>query len=293
MYVVLAFFSVVLIFTGIWEIATHSTRKRAALLSGAAQKRMQTNVELSEAGIRGIWQSLASLAAPRGAAYDRIAKQLDLAGIHQTPEVWTAKRLRLPLVTAVAAALLAPLSLALTATLAFVTVILWFWPLTTLNNTLKRRKRKIGEQMSDFADFMALLCDTGASLLGALQRSSRAIGGPLGEEMQRVARRATQDGLTPALREFQDRIATPQADAIAITLIEANKYGSAMDISRSLRNYSIAQDEQRRYQAEQEAQRKTILALFPVFVFDVLPMMGLMLLPTVASMMSNGGLLGL
>ncbi|MDT3767314.1 type II secretion system F family protein [Gleimia hominis] len=237
------------------------------VLGGQASSR---RVPFAFIRVSGLW-------AVFGSPASSVQERLELTGEEMTVQQFRVRQL----IAAVLAAAVATSLLVIIAAMRPVSVIQWLILVSIsfvvgaalydkwLTWRVSAVARKVGHQVADSADLLALAISAGESIPGALSRVSRACG----RELRLQLERALEDieggmSVTRALGSLSSRTNSPQLSRLLDTLVMAAERGAPLALvlreqARDLR------DESRRALMESGG-RKEIAMLVPV-VFLILP----------------------
>lgn len=213
---------------------------------------------------------------------DRFTRKLQLAG---HPEGWDAARLaalrffgRLIAPALVALLLLAAGSSVLqTLVLAgLVALMFQLGPDVLLDRRIAARQDAIRTSIADAMDLLVISVEAGLGFDVALERVSRQVTGPLGEELHRTVQEISLGrARSAALRGLADRTGVVHIRALVAAIIQAEQFG--LTISDVLRQQAGELRERRRQEAEEHAQKIPIKVLVPL-IFCILPALFIVLL---------------
>ena len=178
-------------------------------------------------------------------------------------------------------------SLGLISTLLF-TLYGWAYPRMLIHRKWRIRRKLIGDDLLPFVDLLALMMETGASLYNGLEKTAKAVGGPLGKEIEGMLKQGQRQGFTEALHKMGQRVNHPMLDGFITIVSQANRYGSGMDVVHSLRQFSFSLRTHKRHEIDKEIQKMGIKILFPIFFFILMPMMAILFAPVLASFGQSG-----
>ncbi|GGK34934.1 hypothetical protein GCM10010965_29850 [Caldalkalibacillus thermarum] len=164
----------------------------------------------------------------------------------------------------------------------------FMYPKMIIHRKWRTRRRQIGEDLLPFTDVLALMLETGSSLYGGMEKAAKAVGGPLGEDMEAMLKQGQREGFTEALHKMGTRINHPMLDGLITIISQANRYGAGMDVVHALRQFSFALRTHRRHEIDREIQKMGIKILFPIFFFILVPMMAILFAPVLASFGQSG-----
>jgi tight adherence protein C len=158
----------------------------------------------------------------------------------------------------------------------------WFW----LRMRVNRRQSMISDALPDAMDLLTVSVEAGLGLEGALARVADKIGGPLGQELQRMlADMSLGTRRRDALRRLAARTNAPGLDTLVGALIQADQMG--MSLGNVLRAQSDQLRTKRRQLAEERAMKAPLKMLFPMVLF-ILPTVFIVVLAPALMKMFEG-----
>jgi tight adherence protein C len=206
---------------------------------------------------------------------ERLQQELLYAG---SPRGWDAERiLVIKLVLGVTLALIGLASaatgqlqplvrIALPVTGAFVG---WFAPEWILRSRSRVRQDQIARELPDALDLLSITVEAGLGFDSAIQRVSKEMGGPLGQEMFRaVQEMRLGKSRADALRGLGERTNVPALNEFVLAMVQADVFGIA--ITQVLKVQADEIRLKRRQAVEEKAMRVPVKMIFPLVMF-ILP----------------------
>lgn len=171
--------------------------------------------------------------------------------------------------------------------LVFLTFICLLGPEGVLNRQMEERRQAIRVRLPDMIDMLTISVEAGLGFDQALERTVRALPGPLSDEFARMLGELRAGaGRADALRNVDARTDVPELRSFVLALIQADTFG--VSIARILRAQSEEMRIKRRQQAQEEAQKAPVKLLFPM-VLCVFPGIFVVLLgPSALNYLTNG-----
>jgi len=142
---------------------------------------------------------------------------------------------------------------------------LFFLPDLLIYNVALRRQQKLRGSFADALDMLTVCVEAGQGFDAALTQVARTVTGPIGAEFARVLSEI-QLGMTrsEAFAAMAERNAAPEVRNFISALVQADRLG--VPIAGVLREQTREMRLIRKQRAEEEAQKVTIKAIFPVLV---------------------------
>jgi tight adherence protein C len=226
------------------------------------------------------------------AVVDRLDAELTYAG---SPAGWDGQRLlAVKWVSAVGIALLAFVLLpsadfGLVRTI-FAAPILgfagYFLPEWLLRSRSGKRQHAIQRALPDALDLMSITVQAGLGFDAALERVSREMGGPLGEELYRVVQEMRLGkGRGEALRDLADRTTVEELKSFVMAMVQAEIFG--ISIAQVLHVQAEELRLKRRMRAEEQAQKLPVKIIFPLILCIFPAMMVVLVGPAGISIYQN------
>ncbi|MFD1363100.1 type II secretion system F family protein [Lentibacillus salinarum] len=289
---ILAGLSVLLLFGGIYQVATFRRRKldNVILHEESFRKRFNAQTEQTSRLFKQLAEKMEGFAplVLSTSRRQKLENKLDQAGSKQTPEEIAGEQL-----TGLSIGVLFGSVGFLAGGLGILTLFFfgfagWMRPQVALNKKWQERRKDIDDQLLSFVDVFSLMLETGASIYSGMEKAALAVSGPLGEEMNVMLRQSKTRGMTDALHQMSLRVDQPDLNGLVTILHQANKYGAGMDVVYSLRQFSFAVRTNKRNQIDQTVQKMSTKILFPMFFFILMPMMAILFAPVMMSFGQSG-----
>lgn len=171
--------------------------------------------------------------------------------------------------------------------LVFLVVICLLGPEAALNRQMEERRQAIRVRLPDLIDMLTISVEAGLGFDQALERTVRALPGPLSDEFARMLGELRAGaGRADALRSLDARTDVPELRSFVLALIQADTFG--VSIARILRAQSEEMRIKRRQLAQEEAQKAPVKLLFPM-VLCVFPGIFVVLLgPSALNYLTTG-----
>jgi len=137
-----------------------------------------------------------------------------------------------------------------------IVVLLPFLPLIFLTIKIKKRQKELRSQFPEMLDSIVRSLHSGYSIDGAIGAISEDMRGPLAEEMKEVNKQLSLGiSMRDILRDFQDRVALPEAQFFVITLIIQRETGGQLaailsELSKLMRRRDMFQGKLKTLTAE-------------------------------------------
>lgn len=221
-------------------------------------------------GLRRVGQA-ARRFTPAGIV-ERQHEQLMYAG---SPAGWDAERLVAAKIVAAVLLTVAALAYALSTygpsvrTLAITLVgglLGWYGPEWVVRSRADARQKDIQQKLPDSLDLLSITVEAGLAFDAALMRVSKEMGGPLGEEMNRVVQEMQLGkGRGEALRGLSERSNVPELREFVLAMIQAEVFG--VSIANVLQVQASELRIKRRQRAEERAQMLPVKMIFPLILF--------------------------
>lgn len=202
---------------------------------------------------------------------ERLADDLRYAG---SPPGWDAERvlafkLLLPAAGAAGVIVLGRVLgadvIQILAGLLLVAFVGYYAPEWILRSQAARRQRIIQRALPDALDLLTITVEAGLGFDAALDRVSREMGGPLGEELHRVVQEIQLgQSRVDALRDLADRNDVPELKSFVVAMIQADILG--VSISSVLNVQAREMRIRRRQRAEEQAQKLPVKLVFPLIL---------------------------
>lgn len=220
-------------------------------------------------GLTGIGRGV--LRFTPAAIVDRLDQEVVYAG---SPRGWDGARLMAAKVTLAAGLAVVSLvalpaagfgvvrTIVLAPFLAFVGYYLPEW---ILRSRSAQRQDEIRRALPDSLDLLSITVEAGLGFEAAVERVSREVGGPLGEELYRVVQEMRLGkGRGEALRDLADRTTVDELKSFVLAMVQAEVFG--ISISRVLHVQAGELRIKRRQDAEERAQKIPVKIVFPLIL---------------------------
>jgi tight adherence protein C len=203
------------------------------------------------------------------AIVDRLDQELVHAG---SPAGWDGQRLlAAKWVTAVGFSVLTLIGLPLlgvsllrtVAAVIFIALIGYYLPEWIVRARAGRRQKEIQLALPDALDLMSITVEAGLSFDAALDRVSREMGGPLGEELYRVVQEMRLGkGRGESLRDLSSRTTVDELKSFVMAMVQAEIFG--ISVAKVLHVQAEELRIKRRQRAEEKAQKLPVKIVFPL-----------------------------
>ncbi len=231
------------------------------------------------------------------AIVERLDQELVYAG---SPAGWDGQRLMAAkwltaVGLAVAAVVLLPLSgFGFAGTVAAILAgafVGYYLPEWIVRSRAGERQKMIQLALPDALDLMSITVEAGLSFDAALDRVSREMGGPLGDELHRVVQEMRLGkGRGEALRDLAGRTTVEELKAFVMAMVQAEIFG--ISIARVLHVQAGELRIKRRQRAEERAQKLPVKIIFPL-ILCIFPALFVVLLGPAAISIYENVILGL
>jgi len=164
-------------------------------------------------------------------------------------------------------------------------VILFSIPRLVLETAAKGRLHRIEEGLPDALDMITMCMAGGMPLQMALGRVSgelKATHPDLAFEMKVVGRQTEAGSLAKALRQFANRIDTPQVQSLAAIIGQTDMQGAS--VAGAFEDFADDVREARRQRADEQGNKTALKMLFPLVFCLAPPVYMLLLAPAVIEM---------
>lgn len=126
-----------------------------------------------------------------------------------------------------------------------------------------RRQKEIQLALPDALDLMSITVEAGLSFDAALDRVSREMGGPLGEELHRVVQEMRLGkGRGESLRDLASRTTVEELKSFVMAMVQAEIFG--ISVAKVLHVQAAELRIKRRQRAEEKAQKLPVKIVFPL-----------------------------
>ncbi|PQV54587.1 type II secretion system F family protein [Paraburkholderia sp. BL21I4N1] len=158
----------------------------------------------------------------------------------------------------------------------------FYLPNVVLARLIRRRQRKLFEDLPDALDLMTVCVEAGLGLDAAMMRVTQEIGVKslaLKDEFEMVLLELRAgSGRDKALRNLSLRTGVEDIDTLAAMLIQAERFGTS--VGDSLRVYTDNLRTKRRLRAEEQAAKIALKLLFPLMFFIFPTLMAVLVGPS-------------
>ncbi|MCR3922755.1 MAG: type II secretion system F family protein [Firmicutes bacterium] len=159
----------------------------------------------------------------------------------------------------------------------------YFVPDLWLAGKVQERQKAIKKQLLNFIDILVICSDAGLNLSEAIKRTCEHQKGLLGVEFARAIKEIEMGkSRRQALEDLARRNGVDELEQLAHALNQAEQYGSPIVLM--LKDQAKHMREMRRNKAQEAAQTSSVKILFPVVVFNFIPLMIILLSPAVVSL---------
>jgi tight adherence protein C len=162
----------------------------------------------------------------------------------------------------------------------------YYLPEWLLRSRSGKRQYQIQRALPDALDLMSITVQAGLGFDAALERVSREMGGPLGEELYRVVQEMRLGkGRGEALRDLAERTTVDELKSFVMAMVQAEIFG--ISIAQVL---SVQAEElrlKRRMRAEEQAQKLPVKIVFPLILCIFPAMMVVLAGPAAISIYEN------
>jgi tight adherence protein C len=161
----------------------------------------------------------------------------------------------------------------------------YYLPEWIVRSRSSTRQEEIRRALPDALDLLSITVQAGLAFDAALERVSREMGGPLGDELFRVVQEMRLGkGRGEALRDLADRTTVDELKAFVMAMVQAEIFGIA--ISQVLQTQAEEQRIKRRQRAEERAMKLPVKLVFPL-ILCIFPAMMVVLLGPAAITISE------
>jgi tight adherence protein C len=173
----------------------------------------------------------------------------------------------------------------LNVTLSILTLILlYFFPKVWLQSRVNSRQNKVRRGLPDALDMLSVCATAGLGFDQSLQRVSEYWDTPIGHEFGRVINEMEM-GLTrrDALRNLSDRLEIREIASFVALILQTEQLG--MSISDTLHAQAEQMRIERRFRAQEQAQKAPIKMLIPMALLIFPALLAVILGPSIPSLM--------
>jgi len=167
----------------------------------------------------------------------------------------------------------------------------YYLPEWIVRSRAGKRQHEIRLALPDALDLMSITVEAGLSFDAALDRVSREMGGPLGDELHRVVQEMRLGkGRGEALRDLSNRTTVEELKAFVMAMVQAEIFG--ISVARVLHVQAGELRIKRRQLAEEQAQKLPVKIIFPL-ILCIFPALFVVLLGPAAISIYENVILGL
>lgn len=153
----------------------------------------------------------------------------------------------------------------------FAAAIGYYIPEWFIRSQSDKRQALIQRHLPDSLDLLSITVAAGLGFDAALQRVSRQVGGPLGQEFHRVVQEMQLGkGRSDALRDLSGRTTISELRSFVLAMVQADIFG--IPVADVLHVQARELRIKRRQRAEEQAQKVPVKILFPL-LFGIFPML--------------------
>lgn len=165
-----------------------------------------------------------------------------------------------------------------------VIIIFYFFPKVALQSRVTSRQNKVRKGLPDALDMLSVCATAGLGFDQALQRVSEYWDSPIGHEFGRVINEMEM-GLTrrDALRNLSDRLGIREITSFVALILQTEQLG--MSISDTLHAQAEQMRIERRFRAQEQAQKAPIKMLIPMAVLIFPALIAVILGPAIPTLM--------
>jgi tight adherence protein C len=162
----------------------------------------------------------------------------------------------------------------------------YYLPEWLLRSRSGKRQHEIQRALPDALDLMSITVQAGLGFDAALERVSREMGGPLGEEFYRVVQEMRLGkGRGEALRDLSERTTVEELKSFVMAMVQAEIFG--ISIAQVLHVQAEELRLKRRMRAEEQAQKLPVKIIFPLILCIFPAMMVVLIGPAAISIYEN------
>jgi tight adherence protein C len=162
----------------------------------------------------------------------------------------------------------------------------YYLPEWLLRSRSGKRQHEIQRALPDALDLMSITVQAGLGFDAALERVSREMGGPLGEELYRVVQEMRLGkGRGEALRDLADRTTVEELKSFVMAMVQAEIFG--ISVAQVLHVQAEELRLKRRMRAEEQAQKLPVKIVFPLILCIFPAMMVVLVGPAGISIYEN------
>jgi tight adherence protein C len=162
----------------------------------------------------------------------------------------------------------------------------YYLPEWLLRSRSGKRQHEIQRALPDALDLMSITVQAGLGFDAALERVSREMGGPLGEELYRVVQEMRLGkGRGEALRDLAERTTVEELRSFVMAMVQAEIFG--ISVAQVLHVQAEELRLKRRMRAEEQAQKLPVKIVFPLILCIFPAMMVVLAGPAVIAIYEN------
>jgi tight adherence protein C len=162
----------------------------------------------------------------------------------------------------------------------------YYLPEWILRSRSGKRQKSIQRALPDALDLMSITVEAGLGFDAALERVSREMGGPLGEELYRVVQEMRLGkGRGEALRDLASRTTVEELKSFVLAMVQAEIFG--ISVSKVLHVQARELRTKRRQRAEEAAQKLPVKIVFPLILCIFPALLTILLGPAAISIYEN------
>jgi tight adherence protein C len=162
----------------------------------------------------------------------------------------------------------------------------YYLPEWLVRSRSAKRQHQIQRALPDALDLMSITVQAGLGFDAALERVSREMGGPLGEELYRVVQEMRLGkGRGEALRDLAERTTVDELKSFVMAMVQAEIFG--ISVAQVLHVQAEELRLKRRMRAEEQAQKLPVKIVFPLILCIFPAMMVVLAGPAVIAIYEN------
>jgi tight adherence protein C len=235
----------------------------------AAQLAVPVTTRIMLPGVRRVGRGLRRFTPV--SVIERLDQELQTAG---SPDGWDGERFLAAKVLALGGVLAA--SVALTSILGlglargvpiigFAAAMGYYLPEWMIRSQAGKRQAMMQRHLPDALDLLSITVEAGLGFDAALQRVSRQVEGPLGQEFHRIVQEMQLGkSRSDALRDLSDRTTVPELRSFVFAMVQADVFG--IPIANVLAVQAREMRIKRRQRAEERAQKIPVKILGPLLL---------------------------
>lgn len=214
-----------------------------------------------------------------------LKKKIAQANLNFEPEYFMGLQIALPILSAIALMPLVMFGLMDIYWLVLPAIILFVGPRVWLNSKAKSRVAKINKDLPEFCITLSAVLDAGADILMAITEVAYNMKGELGKEWLRATdNMAVGKRFTDALFEMSARCGVPDLTDLVRKIDQAKRYDTPL--ADAVRQHAQQMMLRRKHDGQRKAGELAIKLLFPVVIFVLLPMLGMLFFPVMYHMLN-------